>query len=72
MATLLSIVVNPKAFLTAYGMKDVSFTPLGILPSLHESTRTWSKSRLRVSRTPMICSPTIGSPWKGTDVDEIN
>ena len=71
MATLLSMVVRLKALRTAWGMNEVSLTPLGMLPSLHESTKRWSKSRLRVSSTPMICVPTMGSPWKGMLLDEI-
>ena len=49
-------------------MKDESFTPFGMLPSLHERMRRLSKSRFRVSSTPIICIPTIGSPWNGMAV----
>ena len=42
-----------------------------MLPSLHERMSRWSKSRLRVSSTPITCKPTAGSPWNGTDVLDI-
>ena len=53
-------------------MNDASSIPFGILPSLQESTSTWSKSRLRVSRTPITCTPRTGSPWKGILVAAIS
>ena len=36
-----------------------------MLPSLHDSNKMLSKSKLRVSNTPITCKPTTGSPWKG-------
>ena len=48
-------------------MNDESFTPFGMLPSLHDSSSTLSKSMLRVSSTPIICTPITGSPWNGID-----
>ena len=65
METLFSIVVRSYALRMRWGVNDESSTPLGILPSLQESTSTWSKSRLRVSSTPITCTPRAGSPWKG-------
>ena len=62
MATLLSMVVRPFAFLIEYGMKDESLMPFGIFPSLHESISIWSKSRFLVSSIPIICMPSAGSP----------
>ena len=53
-------------------MKEASSIPFGIFPSLHDKTRTWSKSRLRVSSTPITCTPWAGSPWKGMLVDAIS
>lgn len=49
-------------------MKEASFTPFGMLPSLQERMSRCSKSRLRVSSTPMTCIPSIGSPWNGMEV----
>ena len=66
---MLSTVVSSWAFLMLYGMKDVSLTPLGMLPSLQERMSKWSKSRFLVSNTPITCTPTAGSPWKGMLVD---
>ena len=65
MATLWSTVVRPCALRTIYGISDDELTSLGRLPSLHESIKTWSKSRFRVSSTPIICRFTAGSPWNG-------
>ena len=65
MATLCFTVVSPYASRKACGMKDVSLTPFGMLPSLHDSTSRWSKSRLRVSNTPITWMPSAGSPWNG-------
>ena len=53
-------------------MNDESWIDLGIFPSLHDIIRMCLKSRLRVSSTPIICIPSIGSPWKGMVVDWIN
>ena len=53
-------------------MNDASFTPLGIFPSLQDNSSTWSKSRLRVSSIPIICTPTAGSPWNGIVVESIS
>ena len=49
-------------------MNDVVSDAFGMMPSLHESRSTLSKSRFRVSRTPIICTPSSGSPWNGTEV----
>ena len=63
------MVVSPKALRIEWGMNDESLTFLGIFPSLHERMSRWLKSRLRVSSTPITCTPTAGSPWKGIAVD---
>ena len=49
-----------------YGMNDgCSVRSPGKLASVIESIITFLKSMLRVSRIPMICTPSIGSPSNG-------
>ena len=71
MASFSLKVGSPNSFFTSYGIKEFCDFPAGNFPSFIEVIMTVSKSSTRVSRTPISCKPSRGSPSKETSAKSI-
>ncbi len=63
---------SPKPFRSSGGMNDELTVFFGNVPSLAENSTIFLKSNARVSKGPIICIPTKGSPSNGTDTSLIS
>ena len=66
MASRSLYVGKPFSSFTSYGIKELFDFPPGNLPSFNEVIITFSKSKTRLSKIPIIWRPLSGSPSKET------
>ena len=71
MASFSLKVGSSNSLFTSYGMKEFCDLPAGNLPSFIEVIITVSKSKTRLSKTPIICNPFNGSPSNETSARSI-